>query len=59
MENLNDLIWTDEEDSGNNNIRPQEHEPMHEKCMIAFCADSAGNTGYACNVSVYRTAACG
>lgn len=37
MENLNDLIWTDEEDSGNNNIQPQEHDPMKETCMIAFC----------------------
>ena len=41
MENLNDLIWMDEEDSGNNNIQPQEHDPMHETCMIAFC--TAGN----------------
>ncbi|MDE5803147.1 MAG: hypothetical protein K2I22_09565 [Lachnospiraceae bacterium] len=43
MENLNDLIWTDEEDS-DNNIQPQ-HDPMKETCMIAFC--TAGSL-YAC-----------
>ena len=32
MENLNDLIWTDDEDSGNNNILPQEHDPMKYTC---------------------------
>ena len=39
MENLNDLIWTDEENSDNNNIQLQEHNPMKETCMIAFCTD--------------------
>ena len=34
MQNLNDLIWSDEEDS--DNIQPQ-NERMHEICMIAFC----------------------
>lgn len=40
MENLNDLIWTDEEDGDNNDIQPQ-NELMYKKCMTAFCG--AGN----------------
>ena len=56
MENLNDLIWTDEEDSGNNNIQPQGHNPMFESCMIAFC--TAGSV-YACKQDwTLRTLVC-
>ena len=58
MENLNDLIWTDEEDGDNNDIQPQ-NELMYKKCMIAFCGfDSAGSSGYACSIPVYHTSAC-
>lgn len=66
MENLNDLIWSDEEDS--DNIQPQ-NERMHEICMIAFCGvvrgggsgggDTAGNV-YACiQDGAKRSGTCG
>ena len=55
MENLNDLIWTDEEDSGNSNIQPQEHDPMKETCMIAFCTDG---TVPGCRGDAYRMYSC-
>ena len=43
MENLNDLIWTDEEDSGNNNIQPQQHDPMKYTCNIMIESCGAGS----------------
>lgn len=56
MENLNDLIWADEEDNGSNDIQPQ-NERMHEVCMIAFCG-TAGNF-YGCTSDrPMRTASC-
>ena len=55
MENLNDLIWTDEENSDNNNIQPQEHNPMKETCMIAFCTDGIVP---GCVMEAHRTLSC-
>ncbi len=43
MENLNDLIWTDEENSDNNNIQPQEHDPMKYTCNSMVVSCGAGN----------------
>ena len=57
MENLNDLIWTDEEDDGNNEIQPQ-NDNMHKACMVAFCGDTAGNFFGCIQDSFYRTMAC-
>ncbi len=60
MENLNDLIWTDENDEADT-----QDAGMHEVCMIAFCdhsisvgGDTAGNF-YACGPdSPYRSIPC-
>lgn len=60
MENLNDLIWTDEDSNENDDARTQD-SGMHEVCMIAFCGgmDSAGPSGFACGREwTYKTAAC-
>ena len=58
MENLNNLIWTDEDDNNGNGIQPQEM-PMQEKCLVAFCLITAG-TLYACRVDApsHQTSAC-
>jgi len=34
MENLNDLIWTDEDE---NSTQSLEGPPMAKLCMVAFC----------------------
>lgn len=58
MENLNDLIWTDEEDNKDGDVCAPAVE-MHTVCMVAFCGDSAGPTGAPCGHEwVYKTAAC-
>lgn len=56
MENLNDLIWTDEEGNDDNDIQPQ-NESMHQKCMIAFCG-TAGNFYGCINDRPMRTLSC-
>lgn len=55
MENLNDLIWTDEENSDNNDIQPQ-NESMYKVCMVAFCG--AGNFFGCVNDRPMRTLSC-
>ena len=58
MENLNDLIWTDEDVNESDDAGTQGSE-MYKVCMVAFCGDSAGPSGFACGHEwVYRTAAC-
>lgn len=60
MENLNDLIWTDENDNKGNSTSGIDGLPMIEACMICLCLidpssgsggsgghDTAGNL-YAC-----------
>ena len=42
MENLNDLIWTDEIDNENGDISTQGTE-MHKACMIAFCGGGSSD----------------
>ena len=64
MENLNDLIWTDEDADKNSEISTQGSE-MTRVCMIAFCGggisvggDIAGNF-YGCTRDAsYGTVAC-
>ena len=56
MENLNDLIWTDEDSNEDGEVSAPAVE-MHTICMIAFCGN--GYSGAPCgHVSTYRTAAC-
>lgn len=62
MENLNDLIWTDEDGDENSGVSTQGSE-MARICMIAFCGigvggDTAGNFYGCCQDSAYRTIAC-
>lgn len=53
MENLNDLIWTDED----NVASPQELGiTMHEMCMIAFCDGGIVGVGGSYNGGTYDTA---
>lgn len=44
MENLNDLIWTDEDADTNSEISTQGIE-MTRVCMIAFCGGGIGVGG--------------
>lgn len=38
MENLNDLIWTDEDDNGGCDAQStNDGPPMAELCMVSFC----------------------
>lgn len=47
MENLNDLIWTDEDDkNGNSTQSTINNPPMRECCMVCLCmVDSSGTGG--------------
>lgn len=71
MENLNNLIWTDEDGDDNNDIQTQ--RIMVELCLVAFCtvensgglecpgggiADTAGNFFGCWQDRAYRTIAC-
>lgn len=47
MENLNNLIWTDEDVNNGADIQ-SENGDMRERCMIAFCTFTGG-TCYACS----------
>lgn len=44
MENLNNLIWTDEDDNNGNGIQPH-GTPMEEACLVAFCKTSTPGGG--------------
>ena len=60
MENLNDLIWTDEDSNQNGETSTQGTE-MHKVCMVAFCANnSAGMPNGGCIVchDILRTVGC-
>lgn len=60
MENLNDLIQTDEEDNENGDISTQGTE-MHKACMVAFCVNNyAGMPNGGCTVchEILRTVGC-
>jgi hypothetical protein len=44
MENLNDLIWTDEDDNGGCDAQSIEGPPMDKLCIHGFCgSDSVGS----------------
>ncbi len=43
MENLNNLIWTDEDDDNGNDIQLQGEGDMKERCLVAFCVISTPN----------------
>ncbi len=45
MENLNDLIWTDENSNEKDKINPQ-GDNMHQICMTAFCGNNFSGTPY-------------
>lgn len=47
MDNLNDLIWTDEDGNDDNSTQPQ-NERMYQKCMIAFCDVQTAGNFYGC-----------
>ncbi len=59
MENLNDLIWTDEDE--NNEVSTQGSE-MYRVCMIAFCTNNSAtpNSTAGCIVcgDNYRSLSC-
>lgn len=62
MENLNNLIWTDEISTCCLNPDPR---PMRELCIVAFCSsDSSGiidtaGSFYGCGIdAIFRTIAC-
>jgi hypothetical protein len=48
MENLNNLIWTDEDDDNGNDIQLQGEGDMKERCIVAFCTITGGSC-YACS----------
>lgn len=60
MENLNDLIWTDEGSNESGDVSTQGTE-MYKACMVAFCANnSAGMPNGICThcPGPYKTASC-
>ncbi len=55
MENLNDLIWTDEDDNEGYNVQ-SEPGPMKELCLRGFC--TVGDHFSCAQDAPQRTAAC-
>ena len=56
MDNLNDLIWTNEDNDEDGEVSTPTVE-MRTICMVAFCGN--GYSGAPCqHESVYKTAAC-
>ena len=56
MENLNDLIWTDEDSDESSDVSTQGTE-MYKACMVAFCADNSAGICTHCG-GPYKTASC-
>lgn len=43
MENLNDLIWTDEDDNNGISTQNIKDRPMMEICMVCLCKIDSSN----------------
>ena len=59
MENLNDLIWTDEDDNGGCDAQSIDRPPMDKLCIHGFCGPDSAESHFSCiQDAPARTAAC-